>query len=88
MIMPWLNVIDELRFLAKKLQCKNGRGRKWPNYWFWSLDNGFNRFLEPKNIGLEYSEALVAIIWIASNFPEKFPRSKKGVVTLSFPELK
>ena len=28
MIMPWLDIIDEFSFLAKKLQGKNGRGRK------------------------------------------------------------
>ena len=41
-----------------------------------------------QKIGLEYYYASVAIIWIFSNFPQKFSRSKKGVVTLSFPELK
>ena len=39
-------------------------------------------------MGLEHNEALVVIILIFINFPEKFPQSKKGVVTLSFPELK
>ena len=54
------------------------------NICFWSLDDGLNWFLVSKNIGLEFNYALVAIIWVFSNFPQKFPRSKKGAVTLSW----
>ena len=60
--MPQLNIFDEFPLLAKIFLTKSGRGRKWPKYWFVNLVNGFNRFLVPKYIGLEYIEALTAII--------------------------
>ena len=59
----------------------------WLKYWSEWSESVFNRILVSKNIGLGYKHALVMKNYCFSKYPKIFPRSKKGVATLTFPQL-
>ena len=82
-------VLSNRYFIILRKNIEPRRRWAWPkpsNYSSESFRNAFNRFLGSKNIPLEYAYAIVDNIPRFQNFGKKFPRSKKGVATLSFPQ--
>ena len=69
-----------IQFLVTKFPCpKMGVVPKWVMRWFQAKIDGCNRFLAPKNIGIEPLHDKIVYSQDFYNFMVKFPHPKMGV---------